>query len=145
MNLEANEPKLLYLACPFTHSSPEIQEYRYRLSCRVAAKLMRCGITVFNPLSHSVPICEFIGDIKDQHSFWMAVDLPILRRSDEILVLGLPGWTESRGVRSEMFEALAHAKPVTQIEEADIELLPRIPKTARKYLTSDIFKEVENG
>ena len=144
MNLEAVEPKLLYLACPFTHSSPEIQEYRYRTSCRVAAKLMRHGINVFNPLSHSVPICEFLGEIEDQHKFWMSVDLPILRRCDEILILGMENWTESRGVKAEMFEALSMQIPITQIDESDLELLPNVKKTSRRFLKSALLPVVDD-
>ena len=135
---------MIYLACPFTHSSPEIQEYRYRTSCRVAAKLMRCGIVVFNPLSHSVPICEFLGDIEDQHSFWMSVDLPILRRCDELLIIGMENWTKSQGVRSEMFEALSLHKPITLIDEEDIELLPYVKKTSRRFLKSALLPVVED-
>ena len=135
---------ILYLACPFTHNDPAIREHRYRTSCIAAAKLMKAGIVVFNPLSHSVPINEFLSSV-DSHEFWMSMDLPILRRCDELLILGLEGWRESRGVRAEMFEAMALAKPVTQIEEADIERLPAIPKTARHFLKSKILKEVANA
>ncbi len=144
MNPEKDEPKFLYLATPFTHSSPEIQEYRYRTSCRVAAKLMRHGINVFNPLSHSVPICEFLGDIEDQHKFWMSVDLPILRRCDELLIVGLENWADSRGVRAEMFEALAIHKPITQIDESDIEFLPNVKKTSRRFLKSALLPVVDD-
>lgn len=141
-NLDENEPKVLYLACPFTHSDPAVQEYRYRMSCIAAAKLMRRGIVVFNPLSHSVPINEYLHGIEDQHTFWMGIDLPVLHRCDEVLILGLEKWTESRGVKAEMFEAMAYAKPITLIEEADIDLLPAIPKAAKRFLKSEILKEV---
>ena len=101
---------------------------------------MRHGIVVFNPLSHSVPINEFLSNV-DSHEFWMSMDIPILRRCDELLVLGLEGWQESRGVQIEIFETMASAKPITQIEEADIERLPAIPKTARHFLKSKILME----
>lgn len=139
--LENPDSKVLYLCCPFTHDDPAIMEHRYRTSCIAAAKLMKSGIVVFNPLSHSVPVNEFIEGIDDQHSFWMSIDLPILHRCDEVLIVGLPGWTESRGVKAEMFEALGLSKPITQIEELDIDLLPFVPKTARRFLTSQILKE----
>ena len=141
-SLDENEPKVLYLATPFTHDDPAVMQHRYRLSCLVAAKLMRHGIVVFNPLSHSVPLGEFLNDIEDQHSLWMSTDLPLLRRFDELLILGLPEWPKSRGVKAEMFEALGARKPITLIEEADIDLLPKIPKTALHFLKSEIFTEV---
>jgi len=133
---------LLYLACPYTHSCPATREHRFRTACRTAAKLMQSGIAVFSPLSHSVPIAEFVGEVESDHDFWLNQDLPILRRCDELLIVGLDGWTESKGVRKEMFEVLRLRKPITQIGEADIDRLPAIPKTARTYLQSNIFTEV---
>ncbi len=106
MSIKINERKLLYLACPYTHPDPATQEYRYKTSCRVTVKLMQCGIVVFNPLSHGVPLVPFLNDIEDEHRFWLSIDLPILSRCDEVLVLGLAGWTQSVGVKEELFEAM---------------------------------------
>ena len=103
---------------------------------------MKHNITVFSPLSHSVPIAEYVGNVESEHDFWMSMDIPVLHRCDEVLLLGLDGWTDSKGVRREMFEALRLRKPIVQIEEADIERLPAIPKTTRTYLKSSIFTEV---
>ena len=132
---------MLYLCCPYSHSSPTIREHRYHTSCIAAAKLLQAGIVVFNPLANSIPAEEF-GKINLRHDQWMAIDLPILCRSDEILVLSLDGWEQSLGVRKEMFQAMALRKHITLISEADIECLPAIPKTARYFLTSSILTEV---
>ena len=133
---------LLYLALPYSHPDPTVREHRFRTACRASALLMKSGVVVFSPISHSVPIVAH-GDLGDtDHDFWMSMDLPVLRRCDEVLVLALGGWTASLGVRRELFEALTLRKPITLIGEADIERLPAIPKTARTYLTSNIFTEV---
>ncbi len=132
---------MIYLCCPFTHGDPAVQAYRYKMSCKAASKLFAAGIVCFNPLANSVPAAEF-GGCDLSHEKWLAIDLEILRRADELLVVGLDGWTESRGVKSELFEALALAKPVTLVTEADIDLLPKIPKTALHFLRSEIFTEV---
>ena len=136
---------MLYTALPYSHFDPAVREHRFRTACRVAAILMKHRIPVFSPLSHSVPIAEFVGDVEDDHEFWMSMDIPILHRCDELLVVALDGWAESKGVRREMFEALMLRKPIVLIEEADIERLPAIPKTARTYLQSSIFTEVYNA
>ena len=132
---------MLYLASPFSHPATEVREYRYKKACRATAKLMAAGIPVFSPLCNSVPAVE-LGGLEAEHSTFMQIDIPILQRCDEVLVLCIDGWTASKGVRREMFEALRLRKPITLIEEADIEHLPAIPKHARKYLTSSIFTEV---
>jgi len=133
--------QLLYVACPFSHKVPTEREHRFRTACRASAILMKHGIVVFSPLSHSVPINEFLSDI-DSHDFWMSMDIPLLHRSDELLVLGMRGWTESLGVKKEMFECISLRKPITVIDEADIERLPAVPKHARRFLTSSILTEV---
>ncbi len=132
---------MLYLASPYSHSSQAIQQHRYQKACRATAKLMAAGIPVFSPLCNSVPAVE-LGGLETDHDGFLAVDIPILQRCDEVLIIGLAGWEQSLGVKKEMFEALALRKPITVIDEADIENLPAIPKTARKFLTSSILTEV---
>jgi hypothetical protein len=134
---------MLYLACPYSHPNPQIRDDRFRIVNHAAAKLMQAGIVVFSPLSHSVPISSELSDTMTQsHEFWMLQDLPILRRCDEILVLGLRGWHESLGVRQEIFEAITYKIPITFIQEQDIELLPSIPRRAQHFLTSQIFVNI---
>ena len=135
---------MIYISCPYTHVDLAVQKYRYRISCIAASKLFAAGIVCFNPLANSVPAVEF-GGIDLTHSQWLDIDFEILRRCDEILLLGLEGWRQSVGVKSELCEAMARGKPVTQIMEADIGLLPLIPKTARHFLKSRILKEIFDG
>jgi len=72
----------------------------------------------------------------------MSMDIPILQRCDELLVLALEGWQQSSGVRQELFEALSLRKPVTFMDESGIDRLPSVPKTARRILVSNILTEV---
>ena len=132
---------MIYLASPFAHPDPAVRQYRYKRACRATAKLMAAGIAVFSPLCNSFPAVE-LGGLELDHDGFMAVDLPILCRCDEVLILGLDGWSDSRGVRHEMFEALAHSKPITVIDDIDIERLPAIPKHSRHFRTSQILSEV---
>ena len=131
---------MIYLATPYAHDKPEVMRKRYQLSCLAAAKLLKAGIVVFNPLANTVPAVE-LGGLELGHDDFLKIDLEILRCSDELLILALPDWEKSDGVRKEMFEALALRKPVVLIEENDIENLPHIPKTAKTFLTSRIFSE----
>ena len=133
-----SEIPIVYIACPYAHSDPARQKHRFETACRAASKLIKGGIVVFSPLSHSVPIAE-IGNIPEENSTWMKQDIPLLKCCSEMLILGLPGWQQSHGVIDEMFTALAMRIPVTLIEEADIDNLPAIPKTAKRFLQSKIF------
>jgi nucleoside 2-deoxyribosyltransferase len=72
----------------------------------------------------------------------MAIDLPILQRCDEMLVLAIEDWQDSLGVRQELGTAIALQKPVTMITEEEIEHLPVITHAAKCFLSSSIFTEV---
>lgn len=107
---------MIYLACPYSHPDAAVRNYRFRNICRIAAALMREGYVVFSPLSHSVPIAE-IGGIDDvDNDFWLAQDLPILRKCDELIVVELDGWESSKGVQAEIEEAKRLNIPIQNIE-----------------------------
>jgi hypothetical protein len=118
-----------------------IRQQRYHLTCRAAAKLMKAGIVVFSPLANTIPAIE-IGGLELKHAEYMAIDLAILMRCDELLVLASDGWEQSVGVTQEIFAAKLLQKPVTWIDEKDIERLPAIPKSAKRFLQSEILTEV---
>ncbi|MDR0327893.1 MAG: DUF1937 family protein, partial [Planctomycetaceae bacterium] len=58
---------LLYLCCPYSHPNPTVREDRFRTACRASAILMKSDIVVFSPLSHSVPIAEYVGEVESDH------------------------------------------------------------------------------
>ena len=135
---------MLYLASPYSHSDPTISRRRYHLACRAAARLMQSGVVVFSPLANSVPAIEF-GGLELSHESFMTLDLAILERCDEVLVIASDGWQQSIGVQQELGAAIALKKPVTMIKEDEIERLPTISKAARCFLTSSIFMEVRDA
>lgn len=99
---------MLYLASPYTSEDQDEQRMRYHQACRAAAKLMEQGHVVFSPIAHSHGIARFIEN--HDHNFWMEQDLPFLEHADRLIVLTLPGWEKSRGIKQEI--ALAKAKDI---------------------------------
>jgi nucleoside 2-deoxyribosyltransferase len=132
---------MIYLASPYSHNSAMIRQQRYHLTCRAASKLMKAGIVVFSPLANTIPAIE-IGGLELKHPEFMALDIPLLMRCDELLVIALDGWEQSVGVTQEIFAAKLLQKPITWIDEKDIERLPAIPKSAKRFLQSEILTEV---
>jgi len=92
---------LIYLATPYSHSDPAIREQRFREVNAVAARLMREGLHVFSPISHTHPIAE-AGDLPRGWEFWEAYDRVLLQACGKIIVLMLDGWRESTGVTAEI-------------------------------------------
>lgn len=86
---------LAYLACPYSHSNPRIREQRWRASNAEAARLIRDGYAVIAPISQSHPIARDHGLGLDWQA-WAEHDRELIRRCDEVHVLCIDGWRESR-------------------------------------------------
>lgn len=96
-----------YLAAPFTHTDPMVEEWRFHRINEAAALLIRGGFdSLYSPISHTYPIDGHLAEHKANHDFWVnKFDLPFLEHSERLLVLMLPGWLESTGVKMEMKQA----------------------------------------
>lgn len=99
----------IYLASPYAHADPEVREQRYRDARATCIVLMRQGLCIYSPIVHNHPLA---GELPADHDFWMKMDLPILRRADELWVLKIPGWDVSKGVAREIKEATECRMPV---------------------------------
>jgi len=105
----------IYLCSPYSHPVKAVCNDRFRAACKAAAKLMRDGYIVFSPLSHSVPIADYTGNHLD-HNFWLEQDLSFLDSwADEVWVLMIDGWEESKGIAAEIKRAETIGLPVKYI------------------------------
>ncbi len=104
---------MLYLASPYSHPNPSVREARFQAACEAAAALVRAGRIVFAPIVHSHPIAQH--GLPTDWSYWERGDRRFLEVSDEVVVLTLPGWRESRGVQAEIQIAGELRKPVTYL------------------------------
>lgn len=94
--------KRIYLACPYSHPDPMVRRWRVKQVDMKAAELMEQGNLVFSPLSHSHPISNYCRVDPTDHDFWLRQDLWILDICDEMHILCLPGWDESKGIGVEI-------------------------------------------
>lgn len=99
---------MVYLACPYTAKdaqdeaeAEEIREARFRTVSAVAGMLMKQGVIVFSPITHSHIIANE-QEMPTTWKFWREQDLEFLKRSQRLVVLTLPGWEESEGVTEEI-------------------------------------------
>ena len=107
--LENLDPTLVYLASPYAHPSAEVREARLEAVRHVCGEMVDRGKIVLSPL-------VYLGELayKGVHppQGWYAFDLQLLARCDELLVLQLPGWEDSRGVLVEIAGAQTRGMPV---------------------------------
>src|SRR5437016_753626 len=95
---------MIYLASPYSHPDPTVQESRFDAVCRVAAMLMRRGVQLFSPIAHTHPIAV-AGELPGHWDFWLMFDQWFITHCDEIWVLMLDGWKRSKGVQAEILMA----------------------------------------
>lgn len=93
--------KLIYLASPYSHTDPAIQEARFRAVCLASARLMSEGNMIFSPIAHSHPIA-LAGKLNTSWGYWEKYDRAMIAVCAELWVLTLPGWERSCGVLAEM-------------------------------------------
>lgn len=107
----------IYLASPYTHADPEVMERRYYDAVDYAAFLIERGKIVFSPIAHSHGIGQAMRNSADT-AFWTRLDLSFLDTwADIVLVLCIPGYLQSRGIRAEVEHALALGLPVVYSKE----------------------------
>lgn len=111
---------MIYLASPYSHSHPLMQEWRYQRIAAVAAEQMKTEI-VFCPITHSVPI-EKYGGAQPDWRFWARQDLAVLAKCDKLVVARMRGWSQSVGVKAEIEAAEAIGLPVEFTDEIPLDL-----------------------
>jgi hypothetical protein len=110
--------RLIYLASPYSHSDPAIQEERFKEACMAAAGMMRAGHLVYSPIVHSHPLTHY--GLPTDWGYWKRLDGEMLERCDELWVLMLDGWTSSEGVGDEMRMARQRGLPVRYVKLGDL-------------------------
>jgi hypothetical protein len=108
--------QIVYLAVPYSNSDEKVREERFLKVNKVAARLLKEGITVFSPISHSHPLA-LAGDLPTDFDFWLQFDKTFLSHSKKLIVLMLDGWTTSKGVAGEIKIAQELGLPIEYIKE----------------------------
>jgi len=106
---------MIYLASPYTHPRPTMQEQRYLLVCKYAARLAREGKYVFSPIAHWHPISVREG-LPGTWEYWSDYNRELLSRCDALYVLRIDGWKESTGVKGEMVFAVDNGIPIIMLD-----------------------------
>ena len=114
---------VIYLASPYNHDDPNVQELRYWEACRAAAQMMRAGWLVFSPIAHSHPIARF--GLPGDFAFWETLDKAWIDRCDELVVLTISGWRDSVGVTAEIEYARQRGLPIRYVDPDELHALER--------------------
>jgi hypothetical protein len=93
-----------FVASPFSHADAAVEERRYHDALDFVAWSLASGMVVFSPIAHSVALARR-ALLRTDHGFWLQANMAMLASARSLIVLALPGWEESLGVRAEILEA----------------------------------------
>lgn len=102
---------LNYLATPYSEFKGGI-DAAFEAAGELAGHLLRAGINVFSPITHSHPIATFGGIDHLDYSIWLPFDEYMMAKCDGLIVAEMEGWTESKGIAHEIRYFERAAKPI---------------------------------
>lgn len=103
--------KLIYLASPHTSVDPMVREVRYLQAMKALAQLVQEGHLVFSPIVHTHELAKTYA-WPMTFDYYAKLDLAWLEKVDELWVLMLEGWDESKGVTAEIKKMDELNKPI---------------------------------
>jgi len=112
-----NRKTLYYLAGPYTHESKAIMNEREIQHSKCAVALKNQGMAVYAPIPETTSLAKLGGMQETNWESWRDHDLNMLDRCDELLIMNINGWIQSKGVRGEVKFALQKGLPVHIIPE----------------------------
>jgi hypothetical protein len=114
MMTDSQRHRILYLACPYTDSSPQVRAERFDAANKAAAFLIARGHIVFSPVTMSHPIDAVLAGADETLGthFWLAFDEAFMEFCSEIFILKLAGWQKSTGIERERRFFESRSKPV---------------------------------
>lgn len=94
--------KLIYLATPYSKYVGGTHEAF--LGACLAATILRArhnGTRFYSPIQESHPIAIDTDIDRLDANFWISFNRPIMDRCDELWIVEMPGWMESKGIAAE--------------------------------------------
>lgn len=107
---------LIYLASPYSHPDPLVQNEREKVVCQLAFLLINAGYLVYCPIAETAALVRHSQSIDTGWEFWRKKDLLQLDRCDELWIADMDGWTESKGVQGEVRHAMLNSKLVSLLQ-----------------------------
>lgn len=105
----------IYLAVPYSNPDPDVRSERFNCASDWANRLTRQGKIIYSPITHG-HVLSLWGGLPVDFDFWQTHCLSFLRSwAQELYVLTIPGWEQSKGVQAEMEEAQRLKLPITRI------------------------------
>lgn len=110
--------RIIYLACPYTDAPADVREARFHAATEAAAHLIERGNVVYSPITMTHPIDLILAGEQSTlgSDFWVQFDEAFMELCDELVILRLDGWKESKGVQRERKFFEDRGRPISYID-----------------------------
>jgi len=92
---------MIYVASPYSHKNPIVEDHRFTMAEEYVAACFRQRLVAFSPIYYCHPLSRKLK-LPGDYKFWKDFNNTMMRRAEQIHVLQLIGWRESRGVQYEL-------------------------------------------
>lgn len=119
-----------YLATPYS-KHPDGIEAAFREASAAAGVLLGAGVHVYCPIAHTHPIAEYGKLDHYSHDLFLPLDEQMMEHAHGCLVVMMPTWHESRGIKHEIEWFEARRRPVVHLKhplQADPASAPSLEK-----------------
>ena len=90
-----------YLGSPYSKYPTGLDD-AFRIICYQAALLIKAGVPIFCPISHTHYIAQYGNIDGRKHELWSAVNKPFLERAFGLIVVKMHDWELSKGLAEEI-------------------------------------------
>jgi len=107
-----------YLASPYSHPDPKVQEQRANQVAEMAVKLINSGLNVISPIVHNTGLIQRCEQAKiGGWVNWGRLDESMIYACDYMIIYRMNGWDESVGVDAEFKICQRLNRPVFFIDD----------------------------
>lgn len=107
---------MIYLASPYSHQDQAVQQLRFDRAARVTRRMMERGHRVFSPIVYGHTLASYGLEMDAER--WIGFDLAILANCQELGLLLLDGWKQSKGMKREFEYAVETRITICLVHES---------------------------
>lgn len=115
---------LCYAATPYSKYEGGIH-HAFIDACKVTERMLRAGLlNVYSPIVHSHSLAIYGNLDPFDHGIWLPFNEAIIKKSDALIVVMLPGWESSEGIKHEIAAFVVNGRPVYFMSPDDLSYEP---------------------
>lgn len=117
-------PIIYYLASPYSDPDPLTRDQRYLKVMECASSLLNQNILTFSPILYSHEMSKKYS-LPTDAAWWWDFNRTMMDKCENLIILKLPGWDKSVGVKQEKEYAQSMSYPIYMFNDSKYAILQR--------------------